>query len=216
MLRDKIREVINNTIVEEGGTIGEYEEKSFLIVPCWNSIELAIKGLGEIEGLKEELEKEGFEFSFDDIISYLFDTAKYDSNWGFNDEYTTCQECNKVVRTSPDSYSWLPQSAIVNECELLCSECIKADPQSYIEGLVNNPKKANTILNDEELEEQGFTKLEKEYENGFYEGMNDEPQKIYEGLCSEYEEILFSITDSGQFHIGFVTYVKDKIEEEEE
>lgn len=43
----------------------------------------------------------------------------------WSDEWTTCDECGKLVRTSPDSYSWTPSYKIDDDsCETLCHECI--------------------------------------------------------------------------------------------
>lgn len=40
----------------------------------------------------------------------------------WSDEWTTCSECGKAVRISPDGWSWKP-SYVEYETELLCLEC---------------------------------------------------------------------------------------------
>lgn len=129
-------------------------------------------------------------------------------SYGFADEYTTCGECGRLVRTSPDSYSWTANFAIVNECELLCGHCIKQDSTSYIETLVNDPHRANTILDDSELEEAGFTKIDEEFESGWY-GTNDDPTVIMNKLHDhEFDEVVFNVTSSGQFHTNYEVWVR--------
>lgn len=40
----------------------------------------------------------------------------------WEDEWTTCEDCGRLVRTSPDSYAWQP-SYVMDEGELLCLAC---------------------------------------------------------------------------------------------
>src|SRR2546428_6551281 len=113
-------------------------------------------------------------------IAKIAEKLGYECEWC--DEWTTCQDCGKAVRTQPDCHSWLPHYDILNECELVCAECIKASPVDYLESLVNDPQKAVTFLTDVELAENGFMQLENYYENGFHPGQNDKPDEILKKL----------------------------------
>lgn len=128
-------------------------------------------------------------------------------NWGFSDEYITCSDCGEVIKTSPDSYGWKPDFAIVNDCELLCGECIRFRPQDYLQDLINNPKKANTIIYDDSLVELGFKKITEDFEAGWY-GRYDDPEKILERMEKKYFEVIFSITSNGQFSTDYVCWVR--------
>lgn len=77
----------------------------------------------------------------------------------------------------------------------MCENCVKENPEDYINELINNYRMANTILSKQELEEQGFERANDEiYENGLYEGQNDKPEKIlHKALQAKDGEYLFNI-----------------------
>ena len=65
----------------------------------------------------------------DSAMSRLGDTltkAGFDIEW--EDEWTTCSDCGKAVRTQPDSHFWTPAytTAYIADGELICNECAKA------------------------------------------------------------------------------------------
>jgi hypothetical protein len=45
----------------------------------------------------------------------------------WSDEWSTCGDCGRAVRTSPDSYAW-ELSFVLDEGELLCEECAEDQP----------------------------------------------------------------------------------------
>ena len=130
--------------------------------------------------------------------------------WGFSDEYTTCGNCGRSLRTEHSSYDDIPKFAILND-ELLCHECIRDEfEEEYIESVTNNPKNALklTIINESRLTELGWKELEERYENGLHEGMNDDPKSIYNSLKTDWD-VLFTFMPS-QFYISFWAWVKPK------
>jgi hypothetical protein len=140
----------------------------------------------------------------------LLEQAGYECEW--EDEWTTCGECGKALRTSPDSYSWLP-SYVDYECEYICHDCI--DPESYLESIEDNPRKA--VTPDIDPTEYGYILLDDSFENGFHPGQNDDPAKISKELHAKgYKRLLFKIDGKGQFDISFSVYHKPEGEEEEE
>jgi hypothetical protein len=54
-------------------------------------------------------------------VAKAFELLGCEIEW--SDEWTTCQECGRMVRTEPDCWHWKPSYVIRNECELLCLEC---------------------------------------------------------------------------------------------
>lgn len=178
-IRDIIEEVAGNTTVLS----------EFVIVEGWDD--------------RKAIE-EATELTMEEVAEIL--TGDSD-NWGFSDEYTTCGECGQLIKTSPDSYAWTPDFAIVNECELLCGDCIRTSPDSYLQDLINNATRANTVLNDEQLEEAGFKQITEEYEAGWY-GRFDDPKQVLSTLEDKFDEVIFSISAQGQFATNFVCWVR--------
>jgi len=149
------------------------------------------------------------------IIQYISDDKikdrvidildKKNIEWGYYDEYTTCHECYNAIRTSPDSYSWIPEYHL-GDGFIVCKDCIDAD--NYIDDFVNNPKKANTVLTHEQLIEKGFTKYNDDIYQNSWNGHDDSPKVIFEELKDKYEYVLFSINHTEQFGTSFNVYVK--------
>jgi hypothetical protein len=135
-------------------------------------------------------------------ISHLWDIIES----GYSDEYFTCHNCNKVMHNDDGNF-------IITKWELLCTDCIDID--IIIEEYTNEPKKALTdkITSIELLTNEGFIDLDKTYENGLYEGMNDEPEKILNDLNKKYNEVIFFINANNTFMVEFTVLVRSKIEE---
>ena len=148
-----------------------------------------------------------------------------DGMWGFSDEYSVCEHCNKAFRTSPDSYSWVA-NYWVGDGFILCEDCVREDySEEYLESLENNPKTANTILSDNEIEKAGYKKVVSDCESGWY-GRCDNPEKMLESQkqieqCNSNINVaeakiqnnkdgryLFSISGTGQFHTNFDMWEK--------
>lgn len=133
----------------------------------------------------------------------------------WSDEWCSCGVCGRYVRTSPDSYSWTRSYAAMNSA-LVCHECIKEDPDEYIEWLTgkndfshNPPKRANTILDKEALEAAEFRQFADGLENGLHEFQAASPTKIARWLKERgVNEYLFSIDDQGQFDTTFSVWIK--------
>lgn len=126
----------------------------------------------------------------------------------WSDEWTACSECSKLVRVSPNSYSWQPSYAFVRD-ELLCHECVQDDPESYLETLKGNPRAALTL--DIDPEDYGYQRVNEEsYESGFHAGQTDDPAKIAASLRAQgIERFLFRVDDVGQFDMRFSVYVRE-------
>lgn len=130
----------------------------------------------------------------------------YSCEW--EDEWISCSDCYKSVRSSPDSYGWQRYWAWVSDCEIQCGDCIKENPAEYLKTLENNPKVCDTLYLD--LEELGYELMEDDFENGFYPGQTDDPQKILDKYLEKYPEgkFIFRLDGTGQFDIEFSIYKK--------
>jgi len=161
--------------------VGTFEGEDFLILSSWDDLNMIEKII---------------HCNIDSLIEY-----------GFYEEYneTTC--CGKIVRTSPDSYSWSPEFYIL-ECELVCKDCLSFE--KLITDIENNPSKCNQLFKNEKFVEYGYFKLnDEDYENGLHQGQNDDPKKIFDELENEYNSIVFSINEVSQFYIKFDVWVKN-------
>ena len=168
-------------IVENLNYAAEYAEPGYedprkgILFANWNYFP------SELEGI---LERYGFAIEWDD-------------------EWSTCDGCDKAVRTSPDSYGWQP-SSLVTEGAILCRDCLFAED---IETLENQPRRALNVygLNPAAY---GYTKLEGDFESGWYPGQNDNPETIFTRLSPTHPRLLFVIDTTGQFDIGFSIWEK--------
>jgi len=140
---------------------------------------------------------------FSNDVQRMLERYGYELEW--EDEWTTCSDCGKALRTSADSYGWQPSYFWASDCEMVCIDCL--DVESYLESLEDNPRKA---LNDHiSPEDYGYIKLEGDFENGFHPGQNDKPTDIYKRLhAAGHKRLLFNIDGVGQFDISFSIWEK--------
>ena len=124
----------------------------------------------------------------------------------------------RAVRTSADCYSWSPSYVLLNECEIVCIDCLTGNESSvrdYLESLENRTSNALQLHIDPA--KYGYVRLEDGFENGFHPGQNDDPKKITERLreAGEQRPLLFKIDGTGQFDIEFSVYARLAEEEDE-
>lgn len=138
-------------------------------------------------------------------LARILEKAGFELEW--EDEWDTCSECGKAVRTQPDCYHWTSSFRIVNECELICLECLEKDTEGYLESIEDNP---STACPPEMLPANfGYTKFNGTFETGFHPGQNDDPKKILEALHKEGKRhVVFRIKAKGQFDMDWEAYYK--------
>jgi len=121
----------------------------------------------------------------------------------WEDEWSSCCECGKLVRSSPDSYSWKPSYAIL-ESSIICRSCI--DPEEYLRHLENNPSSCNSFYH---IDPANYSYIKVgEYEHGFYPGQNDDPKRIFKELQEKgHDRIIFNMDRVGQFDQRFSAWV---------
>ncbi len=202
--KEQAREILFDTM--NNSTTGEFEGESFLIVSGWQEIEDFQEVLKQYYIEEDDQEQE---LELEDILEYI---GMEKDAWGFDDEYSTCNNCYKIIRTSPTHYGWMP-NFIYFDHELICGECIREDSSEYLEYILNNPEKANTILDPEVLEKEGYKKHNGEYESGLHIGMDDDPKKVFAKLKDKYN-VIFHLYETSQFYITWHVYTKEKEEED--
>lgn len=137
-------------------------------------------------------------------IGAILEKLKVELQW--EDEWCTCGECGKLVRTQPDSYSWTRSYWYNEGIGLYCEDCILEDPEDYLEYLEGNPDTANTLNLD--LEDQGYRRVDEDFENGLSGGQCDDPHKIAESLRElGIERFIFEIDSTEQFGLAFSVWV---------
>lgn len=141
-------------------------------------------------------------------VDSILEAYGYAIEW--QDEWTTCGNCSKAVRTSADSYDWQPSYTLADG-ELTCNEC--QDWPAYLESIEDNANSACVAACDPS--EHGYERIsdKAEYENGWHEGMNDDPRKILKALQAKgYEHIVFRISETSQFYITFEVWQRKDTE----
>lgn len=135
------------------------------------------------------------------------------------DEWDTCKECFRAVRTHSDSYGWTPYH--VGHDELICLDCFAemySDDSGLHEfGYVNDPTMAlPDHISDEQLIGWGWQSYNGVYENGWYH-REDDPRAILTEIQESLpdHDVVFKIDDQQQFCIRFTAWVKESENENE-
>lgn len=173
---------------------------------------LQVSGCNEARELNAEIKKRleelnidpGDELSPDEDTNYIeFAT---DGKWEYSDETFVCDGCGQLFRMETYGYA----NYFCGDGFILCPECMKEEPETFLETLINNYHNANTLLSKEELEKLGFEQIGEEYENGWY-GQNDDPKEILDKILAEEPdaEVVFDITKTyNPFATRFTTYIR--------
>lgn len=130
------------------------------------------------------------------------------------DEWAQCAECYRVVRTEPDSYIWKPSYIWVDDCGIVCAECVRKDVESVLGEFINNPN--NAFPFDVSFSELGFEPWEPHnhhvYETGFHSGQDDKPQNVLDDIHHLFPnaEVVFSIDHVGQFDVRWLAHFRQE------
>ncbi len=137
--------------------------------------------------------------------------------WGFSDSYLICDHCNNSICLN--TYD-KPYYHIFKDGFIMCGNCIREDKafsNQYIDELINNYKRANTILTDNNLENIGFIKCnckdsECDFSAGLREGYQDKPNQILNNAIKKNPDMdyLFDVTCLDMFETRFTIYRRSK------
>lgn len=203
---DKVYEYISENYIWDDISMhiaDDHDGNTYIIMDSWEDVDK----LEEV--VKHVLELEEDKFHVDLILGV---------NIVFSDEYTICNDCCSVIRTSPDSYHWQPDY-FAGDGFIVCDKCFNDNEdyqEEYIEERINDPKTAiNGLISEEQLEELGFEKLNTHsFEKGLHRGQTDNPEEIYNRVKDSYEEIVFFVDGTGQFDVHFSVYGRGEIGDE--
>lgn len=124
--------------------------------------------------------------------------------WGYADEYDSCYRCGNLIHTRPsygEQQDFFPD---YDASELVCGDCVRKDPDDYLNYLINNPTGLNVLLSREQLKKLGFELISDDYENGLYD-RHDNPAQILMDALEKYKngEFIFSSKNNGPYSIEF-------------
>ena len=132
----------------------------------------------------------------------------------WSDQWAFCVECNKLVRTTADSYGWSRYYWDAEDGDYICGDCVIKDPEDYLLSLEGDDTKCMSIQLD--LEKNGYVKVDGSFENGYFEGQDASPELIANALREQgIHRFIFNLDGVGQFDIKFSVYIheseKDKL-----
>lgn len=143
----------------------------------------------------------------------VLEQAGYTLDWC--DGVSRCDECYKAIETQPTHYGWKAQFHVGDGC-IICAKCLASDPEPLLEDLRGNEDKALTLDNID-LSEHGYARVERRFENGWYGGQDDSPKAIAKWLRErEIEDFIFEIDSVGQFDMRFSVWVREEDAEKAE
>lgn len=143
-------------------------------------------------------------------IESVLERAGYAIEW--EDEWTTCNDCGKAVRTSGDSYHWQPYYVLFNECEIVCLDCV--DWPDYLQSIEDDPNAA--CVAECNPADHGYSLLSdrSEYESGFFPGQTDRPVDVLKKLQDAgHTGIVFRLSETSQFYCKWEVYKRDTDDE---
>lgn len=138
-------------------------------------------------------------------LGTLFEKMGADIEW--SDEWTECDECYKTFRTSPDCYSWTP-SYVAHDDGYTCHECtMKGDIPELLKNEYEGETRKCWTLGDD-LEEYGYTKVDKEFESGWHPGQTDDPREVAKQMADAgIERYVFVKDEQSQFYSKWSVWI---------
>ena len=131
----------------------------------------------------------------------------------FDDEYTACSNCYKLIRTSPDSYGWEPSFLQVND-DIVCHDCLT--PSDMEEWLESSADGKNVLVNTGIIqpEDFGYEQVTERLANGFYGGQDDDPRVIIKSMKAKGIKRFIFVSDGvGQFDVRFSVWLHESEKE---
>ena len=195
-IKNEILDILNKDYDRISLHLDENGEELW-IVENWDAVR-------KFQEIASEIYPEEFQITDD-----VYDTSAIDkifNNWSFADEYDICNCCGKAVYAQ-DPYKSPDRWVDYEGCEILCGDCVRENPDSYIDSLVNNPKSANHLLKDEQLENLGWELQDTNFANGWY-GRTDKPEDVLQRQNSMGFDVIFQINYTNPFEVGFTFWKK--------
>ena len=129
-------------------------------------------------------------------------------NYGYGDEYTRCDICGNIIRTSPTHATWTPDFwQDGRDGEILCKECTKANADDYFKWLAEVTAEGESHICLLDPKEHGFTKVIEDLEYGYHPYQNDDPRKLIDWANENDFEIAFDVRQN-PFTVTFDVWLR--------
>ena len=166
---------------------------------------------------------EWLEYEFGSVYNPDSGNFPFICNLGWNDEYTSCDECGAAVRIVATGYGWLPSWAWTSDCSIVCCHCIPDCIEDIIEHYKNDTNMAVMPNVVALLQDSGFICYSPDeycakFETGFYPGQNDDPKEVALDIERNLpnHDYIFHITSTGQFDTHWTVFLRRKDYNEDE
>jgi hypothetical protein len=203
-IKQKIIDILQNNELYISSTI---DDENILIFESWGQRNDVSKEIFESLTVAEKdfLENEECLSLGEKVDIDVFERI-LECEVSFDDEYLTCDSCNKYVH----QYNYYIPQFYFGSHWIECVNCVRDDPETCIKYLINNPNIANNLLPEkqfeEEMDKRGFKRHSKNYTSGF-EYRNDSPSKIFDEFKHE-NGVIFNVDSSSSFYVDFSVYLK--------
>ena len=155
----------------------------------------------------------------------------------YGDEWAQCGNCDRYVRTQPDSYSWRPFYSW-GDGEVTCGDCLARElgnldtldawTDAGNDGIINNPRAAVTWTDAAGMVRAGWVQYipdddgrqAGEYVTGWHPGQDDNPGKVYDAIRARWSDpddnpddfdtlprVLFLIDRNDQFSTNWSAWI---------
>ena len=207
---DIIREIFSETEID--GYIyddGDNEGKEVLQMCSWEDVKalnLEIKKKFEERGIDTSEMSLYQETSDDGYVEFATD-----DNWVFDDESFVCDGCGKLHRMETYGYA----NYFCTDYGIFCEDCVKEEPEPYLDYHINNYKTANTILTEKELNDAGFVDSGEDYASGWY-GRDERPETVLKCILDAHPkaEVIFNINKTyNPFETEYKAFIRYNEEE---
>lgn len=214
---DMVRRILDRTLGDDYQYCHEYGEPGYshpygattpIIVfgDYWCRCDKALRGIDDYNG---RVGLHTYEDHYPRLWARMEDQGV---SFEWYDEWYIDYDNDKCYRTTGDSYSWQSLIQWTEDGEVLTPD---DGIDEWLEWAINDPNRClpSRVWSSGDLIMAGFTSYNGTYNNGWHEGMDDDPKKItdkirhYEGDEDECE-IVFLLDEASQFYIGFSAWTR--------
>lgn len=151
--------------------INEEQEDNLDVIPIdfGNFSSVAKKGSGDfyIVYVRDFMDEMGLEYSeAEDLLDNEFGSG----NWGDSESFAVCDSCGDAIWL--DDY-YESDYYFDDNGGVFCGDCVRGNPDDYIEQLINDHSKSNKLVDEEVIKERGFSPFYVEYKYRGYDTKKD-------------------------------------------